>query len=79
MALPEMQEVKSSNISHIGHDAPAEGEPTLYIRFSNGSTFRYPGVAREVFDKLAAAESVGKHFYANIRQQFTGVRVGETE
>ena len=67
-----MQSVKSSNIASCGHCAKTS---TMAVKFKHGGTYHYPGVDREVFDDLMAAESVVKHYHSNIRGNFSGEKV----
>ncbi len=67
-----MQPVKSSNIASCGHCAKTQ---TMAVKFKSGGTYHYPGVDREIFDDLMVAESVGKHYHANIRGSFSGEKV----
>ncbi len=53
----EVQLVNSTAIRLIGFS-----ENTLRIIFRSGSAYDYSGVTREVFEKLAIAESVGTQF-----------------
>lgn len=66
-----MQEVKSSNISHVGYD-PATNE--LRIRFTRGGEYLYRGVSEEEHAALMGAESIGKHFQAHIRTKYAGAK-----
>ena len=56
----------SSNISEIGHDAVTN---VLEVKFLNGGVFRYHGVDAAKHAALMGADSVGKHFHANIKTQ----------
>lgn len=56
--------VQSSNISGVGHD---EESGALIVQFSNGTAYRYSGVAPETVNDFLAAESKGRYFAANIR------------
>ncbi len=67
-----MQDVKSSTMSHIGHDLESQ---TLTIRFHNGATYAYSGVSPEEHQALVNASSIGKHFMAHIRDKYKGKRV----
>jgi hypothetical protein len=60
----EMIEVKSSNIRKIGHDTARK---VLAIEFTSGQTYEYQDVSSEVFEKMRAAESVGKFFFGQIK------------
>ena len=66
MPTPEMHPVKSSLIEAVGYDIDA-GE--LYVRFPGNPPrlYAYVGVTPEQYEALRTAESVGKHFNANIR------------
>lgn len=64
-----MDEVVSSQIFAIGHDAEIE---KLAIRFKNKdgkptSLYHYSNVPVAVFDELRNAESIGSHFYKHIK------------
>lgn len=64
-ALPPMQPVQSSNIDSIGHN-----NESLFVKFKNGNMFHYAGVLLKDFEALIGAESIGKHFAANIKDKF---------
>lgn len=66
-----MQEVKSSTISHIGHDPQTN---QLSVKFNNGGTYVYDGVSSEEHKALMESPSIGKHFAANIRNKYKGVK-----
>ncbi|MEE3649496.1 MULTISPECIES: KTSC domain-containing protein [unclassified Brenneria] len=64
-----MTPVKSSQIHSIGHDAATN---TLAIRFNGrnnvpGSLYHYSNVTADDFAAFSGAESVGSHFYRNIK------------
>ncbi|WP_232046478.1 MULTISPECIES: KTSC domain-containing protein [Dickeya] len=64
-----MTPVKSSQIHSIGHD-PATS--TLAIRFNGrnnvpGSLYHYSNVSADDFAAFKDADSVGSHFYKNIK------------
>lgn len=63
----ELKEVKSSNISHVGYHVESQ---TLHVRFKSGTTYSYSAVPAEEHQKFLAAESIGKHFQANIRDKY---------
>lgn len=63
----ELKEVKSSNISHVGYHVESQ---TLHVRFKSGTTYSYSAVPVEEHQKFIAAESIGKHFQANIRDKY---------
>ncbi|MBV1889371.1 MAG: KTSC domain-containing protein [Proteobacteria bacterium] len=61
----KMENVESSNIARIGHDA---GSSTLQIEFKNGGTYQYFDVHRDVYDSMmVAGVSKGKFLHANIK------------
>lgn len=68
----QMQPVSSSSISAIGYDPATE---TLAVEFTSGSTYLYSGVPVDVFQALRDADSVGKYFYARIRNQYPATPV----
>lgn len=72
--MAELTAVKSGTISHVGYDKESS---TLTVRFTHGGTYEYPGVPESAYEALVAAESIGKHFHANIRSQFAGNRLAE--
>jgi hypothetical protein len=48
----------------------------LEIEFkSNGSVWQYYDVPQYVYDEMIVAESKGKYFHANIREQYREARV----
>jgi len=62
-------QVVSSQIHSVGHDAPTA---TLAIRFRTkdgepAALYHYANVTDEDFNALKSAESVGSHFYKNIK------------
>lgn len=69
MAERRMVQVSSSNLLEIGHD----GE-SLFVRFHNGTLWRYEGVPTSTFDQMIASPSVGRFFAAVIRAKFKAVR-----
>lgn len=65
----EMQDVESSQIHSIGHDAETN---TMAIRFKNWKgwkrgLYHYSNVTTEDFEAFKNAESLGKHFGAHIK------------
>lgn len=64
-----MDEVISSQIHGVGYDAPTS---TLAIRFKTkdgqpAALYHYANVTSEDFSAFKGAESVGSHFYKNIK------------
>jgi len=58
------KEIKSSNISSIGYDKKSQ---ILEVEFSNGSIYQYWPVEEKRYKNLIEAESPGKLFAKNIR------------
>lgn len=56
--------VKSGLISSIGHNPETN---TLAVEFKSGAVYHYGPVTSEQYEALKNAESVGKHFNANMR------------
>ena len=54
--------VTSSTIKAIGYDEGGNG--TMDVKFIKGSTYRYSGISKELYDSIINAESVGKRFAA---------------
>ncbi|MFZ5783984.1 MAG: KTSC domain-containing protein [Pseudomonadota bacterium] len=67
--MTDLTLVTSSNIEAIGHDGQ-----TLAVKFRNGGLFHYPGVPASEYEAMLRAESIGKHFHANIRGKFPGTK-----
>jgi hypothetical protein len=76
--------VASSQIHSIGHD-PATN--TLAIRFADKSgdpaaLYHYSNFPAEEFEKLSSAESIGSHFYKQIKphaDDFPYTRINEED
>ena len=60
----------SSNIAGIGHDGA-----DLYVKFTNGSTYRYPAAPDHHVKEMQGAESAGRYFIQNIKDAHQGVKV----
>ena len=67
----DREKVSSSNIKSAGHDDKTD---TMDVEFHNGAVYSYPGVKKEMFDRLIASGSVGKFFHKNILSTIKGVR-----
>lgn len=72
----EMQEVKSSTIAHVGYDDETK---VLTVRFRSGGVYVYADVSTEAHQALMSAESVGKHFQANIRDKYVTRKLDEPQ
>lgn len=57
--------VSSSNIDAVGYSLGA-----MYVRFKNGSSYKYSKVPYHVYSKLVSAESVGQEFHRSVRGKF---------
>lgn len=66
--------VKSSQIKNVGFD---EKSFTLEIEFNRGGIYQYSPITRDGYTQLLKAESVGKHFNENIKnnEQVTTVKI----
>ncbi|MGF7131962.1 hypothetical protein P3T40_003445 [Paraburkholderia sp. EB58] len=83
MTTIAMDSVESSQIHSIGHDAETQ---TLAIRFKKGDApaalYHYSNVTGEDFAAFKGAESIGSHFYKNIKpfkDKYPYVRVDESQ
>jgi len=65
MPIPELHPVESSAVARIGYDA---GTEEAYVEFLGGALYAYEGVAAEVFEELAKAESKGTFVNAVIKR-----------
>lgn len=74
--MVEMLPLQSSNIDAAGHD-PVRNE--LFVRFTNGETWRYDGCPAAVFGEFITAESKGKYFAASIKPNFGSTKTGELD
>jgi KTSC domain len=54
----EMNPVKSSNITHIGHDGT-----TMRVTYKSGDTYEFNGIPPHDHAKLMAADSKGSHLF----------------
>lgn len=65
--MPDMVPVVSSNLSSVGYEAETQ---TLYVTFTNGSTYTYEAVPEDVYQGLLSAESVGKYLNQNVKGHY---------
>ena len=65
----ELQQVESSQIHAIGHDAQTNTLAVRFKRYSGepSSLYHYGNFTAEEFAAFKAAESIGKHFGAHIK------------
>lgn len=64
-----LEPVQSSNIVAVGHDAETS---KLFVQFKSGGTYQYDNVPPEAHAAFVGAESVGKHFHAEIKGKYEG-------
>ncbi len=62
-----LETVESDVIHAIGYDADIQ---LLEIIFNDGRIYQYRGVPAAVFEGLKQAESKGRYFQENIRDEF---------
>ena len=68
--------VKSSNISQVGYDEnyklTINSRPLAILRvvFTSGFVYDYYNVPKDVYEALINAESIGKYFHANIKNDY---------
>jgi len=60
----ERTSVSSSNIASVGYDKKTS---TLEVEFKGGGIYQYYNVPATVHAGFLSAESVGKHFHANVK------------
>lgn len=59
--------VESSNLASIGYDAANE---ILEIEFNHGGVYQYFDVLENVYDELMNADSHGRYFVHNIKDDY---------
>ncbi len=64
LKTPTLEAVKSSGISHVGHDAERN---ILYVRFVKGTAYAFSDFSADEYKAFRAAESLGKYFQEKIR------------
>jgi len=73
----QMVSVKSTNISQIGYEENAvvsmnkKPQNILKVVFTSGFTYDFYDVEKEVYESLLSADSVGKYFNQNIKNQYS--------
>ena len=60
-----LEQVESSNLESVYWDSETE---VLYIKFLNGSLYKYEDVPEDVYNELMEADSHGQYFYWEIRE-----------
>lgn len=68
--MPNYEAVSSSNVEAIAY----EGND-LYVKFLNGSEYKYFSVPLETFEALQSAPSVGKFLNSDIKPNFSVERI----
>ena len=63
--------VKSSNILSVGYSVPNR---VIYIKFHDGSVYRYDEVPRSAFDSLLQSDSLGRYAHKNIYNKYRYAR-----
>jgi hypothetical protein len=66
--------INSSNLESIGYHA---GRKFLEVEFSSGKVYRYYEVPEDVHSLLMKAESAGKFFSSNIRNNYNSHEIGD--
>lgn len=61
------QAVESSNLASVGYDTENK---ILEVEFKHGGVYQYFDVPKEEYEALMNADSHGKHFVANIRNDY---------
>lgn len=64
----ERTPVASTNIRAIGYDLETQ---ILEVEFNSGSVYQYHSVPASEHDAIMNAESKGKYFNANIKNNYT--------
>jgi hypothetical protein len=67
-----LQPVKSNAIAAVGYSSD---ERALHVQFKSGDTWRYANVPPDTAHALMTADSIGKHFHANIKGAFSASKV----
>lgn len=70
--LPIMYQVTSSNVEEFGYD---ENERIFYVKFLNGSLYRYLDVEPDLLDLFFAAPSKGQFVWQYLRNRYEYSRI----
>lgn len=62
------KKVTSSNIISVGYDGKTE---TLEVEFIRSGVYQYSDVPKDVYEDFIKASSIGKFFYANIKEKYS--------
>jgi hypothetical protein len=68
----ERQAVSSSNIVSVGYDA---GSETLEVEFQKSGLYQYFNVPVFIYERLLAADSIGKFINAEIKNTYPFAKV----
>lgn len=68
--MPNYEAVTSSNIDSVAHE---NGD--LYVKFKNGSEYKYPNVPFELYEQLRDAPSVGQFLNSSIKGSYSFERI----
>lgn len=63
--------VSSSNLNSVGYE-----NSTLYVRFNDGSLYRYSNVPEHVYNELMNASSKGRYLAAYVKGQYPYSKIG---
>ena len=67
MEYPEMHSVSSSNVAELGYD---ETNQMVYVRFLNGTLYRYSNVPIYEYEALDNAPSIGSYLNRNYKNVY---------
>lgn len=67
MEYPKMHPVSSSNVAELGYD---ETNQIVYVRFLNGSLYRYSNVPIYEYEALDNAPSIGSYLHRNYKNVY---------
>ena len=72
----EWQSFESKLLASSAYNA---GKQTLYLRFRSGDVYRYFEFPAEQYQQLLSAESQGRYFLSDIRNQFRYERLARLQ
>ena len=67
--------MESKTMRSVGYESKTK---ILEIEFQSGDVYQYLGVPETVHEELLAAESKGRYFNGEIRDDYAFVRVGKS-
>lgn len=68
----EMHQVSSSNVAELGYD---EDNKIVYVRFHNGSLYKYNNVPSWEYEALYNAPSIGSYLNRNFKNVYAYERI----